>query len=153
MSLPNNFSDQVYWLVLFMVNYRPNLLKVSRSQNKIVEPQILPKTNGWICFSILNSSQDRKTNLFVCFLGESVAQQFCFEIYWPLKAYEFNGDALSDAVAQFFHSFVIVFLIEFEKIGQPRLTEHCIKVHMPLVHLILPVHIFFIVALVIIRKK
>ena len=28
-------------------------------------------------------SQDRKTNSFVRFLGESAAQQFCFEIYWP----------------------------------------------------------------------
>ena len=41
--------------------------------------------NKRICFSILNCSQDRKTNLFFHFFGESVAQQFCFEIYWPLQ--------------------------------------------------------------------
>ena len=31
------------------------------------------------------SCQDRKTNSFFCFLGEVTAQQFCFEIYWPLR--------------------------------------------------------------------
>ena len=40
-----------------------------------------------------------------------------------LKAYEFNGDALSDAIPWFFHIFVIPLLVECEKIGQPRLTE------------------------------
>ena len=40
------------------------LLKVSRSRNKIVEPHISQKTNERICL-----------------LGESVALQFCFEIY------------------------------------------------------------------------
>ena len=29
-------------------------------------------------------SEDRKIDSFVCFLGEVSAQQFCFEIYWPL---------------------------------------------------------------------
>ena len=62
------------------------------------------KTNEIICFSILTtqkyvhtwnlkskfkfqvfpSRQDRKTNLFICFLGEVMARQFCFEIFWPL---------------------------------------------------------------------
>ena len=65
-------------------NYPRKSLKVSRSRNKIVEPQILSK-NERICFSILNSRQGRKTNSFVRFSGESVAQQFCFEIYWPLR--------------------------------------------------------------------
>ena len=37
------------------------------------------KMNKRICFSILNSSQDK--NLFVRFLGESATQQFCFQIY------------------------------------------------------------------------
>ena len=59
-------------------------LEVSRSRNQIVEPQIPQKTNKQIWFSILNSSQNRKTNSFVWFLGESVAQKFCFEIFWPL---------------------------------------------------------------------
>ena len=36
-------------------------------------------------FQVLPSRQDRKTNLSVHFLGEVTAQQFCFEIYWPLK--------------------------------------------------------------------
>ena len=58
-------------------DFLPKLLKVSRSRNKIVEPQILPKNN----YSILNSSQDRKINLYVHFLGESATQQLCFEIY------------------------------------------------------------------------
>ena len=47
------------------------LLKVNRSQK--------------IRFSILTTVQDRKTNSFVCFLGESAALQFCFEIFWPLE--------------------------------------------------------------------
>jgi hypothetical protein len=51
----------------------PLLLKVSRATDS-------KKTNERICFSILNSSQDRKINSFVRFLGESAAQQFCFEI-------------------------------------------------------------------------
>ena len=50
------------------------------------------KTNKRICFSILNSSQDRKTNSFIHFLGESAAQQFCFEIYWPLVSSVANFD-------------------------------------------------------------
>ena len=62
---------------------------------------ISPKKEQWICFSILTvrkylkleieikfqvfpDCQDRKTNSFVCFLGEITARQFCFEIYWPL---------------------------------------------------------------------
>ena len=35
---------------------------------------------------VFPSRQDRKTNLFVCFIGEVTAGQFCFEIYWPLDA-------------------------------------------------------------------
>ena len=31
-----------------------------------------------------SSRQDRKTNSFVRFLGEVMARQCCFEIYWPL---------------------------------------------------------------------
>ena len=69
------------------------MLKVSRSRNKIVEPKLLPKNeqlgNTWnlkskFKFQVFPSRQDRKTNSFVCFLGEVTAQQFCFEIYWPL---------------------------------------------------------------------
>jgi cytosine/uracil/thiamine/allantoin permease len=34
---------------------------------------------------VVPTVQDRKTNSFIRFLGESAAQQFCFEIYWLLK--------------------------------------------------------------------
>ena len=57
-----------------------NLLKVSRSRNKIVESEHLPKTNERIYFSI----QDRNTNSLVYFLGGVTARRFCFQIYWPL---------------------------------------------------------------------
>ena len=73
-------------------------LKVSRSRNKIVEPKTSPKKwinefvflSWWLVntfdfkFQAFPSRQDRKTNLFVCFLGEVTARHFCFEIYWPL---------------------------------------------------------------------
>ena len=35
-------------------------------------------------FQVFRSRQDRKTNSFVCFMGEVLTQQFCFEIYWSL---------------------------------------------------------------------
>ena len=53
-------------------------------ETKLLSRRFSQKTNEQICFSILNSSQDRKTNSFVHFLGESVARQFGFEIFWPL---------------------------------------------------------------------
>jgi hypothetical protein len=37
-----------------------------------------------------------------------------------LKGDECNGDALSNAVANFFHIFVIALLVECEKSWQPR---------------------------------
>ena len=37
-----------------------------------------------------------------------------------LKQNEFNGDALSNVVANFFHIFVVVLLVECEKNQQPR---------------------------------
>ena len=40
-----------------------------------------------------------------------------------LKQYEFKGDALSNAVAHFFHIFVIFLLVECEKSGWLHLTE------------------------------
>ena len=36
-------------------------------------------------FEVYPSHQDRKTNSTVCFLGEVMARQFFFEIYWPLN--------------------------------------------------------------------
>ena len=43
-------------------------------------------------FQVFPSRQDRKTNLFICFLGEvSTRQCFC-EIYWPLKSFDTPND-------------------------------------------------------------
>ena len=44
-----------------------------------------------------------------------------YDLY--LKGDEFNGDALSNTVAHFFHIFVIVLLVECEKSWQPRLAD------------------------------
>ena len=46
-----------------------------------LETRFSQKTNERICFSILTTAQDRKTNAFVRLLGESAALQFCFKIY------------------------------------------------------------------------
>ena len=35
-------------------------------------------------FQVFLSHQERKKKSFICFLGEVMAQQFCFENYWPL---------------------------------------------------------------------
>ena len=40
-----------------------------------------------------------------------------------LEQNEFDGDTLSNTVADFFHIFVIVLCVECEKIGGPHLTE------------------------------
>ena len=58
------------------------------------------KTNERICFSILATVQDRKTNSFVSFLGEPAALQFCFEIYWPLIHVELFSTGLHAQTAQ-----------------------------------------------------
>ena len=71
----------------FKINHK--LLKVSRSRNKIIEPQILPKNERTNLFFYPENSQDRKTNSFVRFLWESASLQFCFEIYWPLVCSHF----------------------------------------------------------------
>ena len=73
------------------------VLKVSSSRNKIVEPKTSPKKqmnefvflswwlrNTWSLnldfkFQVFLSHQDRKTNSFVCFLGEVTAQQIFFQ--------------------------------------------------------------------------
>ena len=39
-------------------------------------------------FQVYLSRQDRKTNLFVHFLGEVTTRQFRFQIYWPLNIKE-----------------------------------------------------------------
>ena len=71
-------------------------------ETKLSSRNFSQETNERICFSILTtqkyleleienqvsstflSRQYRKTNAFVCFLGEVMARQFCFEIYRPL---------------------------------------------------------------------
>ena len=75
----------MWWFSYFWSFYSYKAVNFSRSQNKIVEPELLQKTNERICFSILTtqkylkleieiqfrvflSCQDRKTNSFVCFL-------------------------------------------------------------------------------------
>ena len=47
----------------------------------------------WIISISIVYSMVRKTNSFVCFLGESATLQLCFEIYWPLckKSYVFKS--------------------------------------------------------------
>ena len=35
-------------------------------------------------FQVFPSHKDRKTNSLICFLGEVMARQFCFNIYLPL---------------------------------------------------------------------
>ena len=60
------------------------ILKVSKNRKQIFQPKLLPKTEQSICFSILISSQDRKTNSLVRFLEEVLAGKFAFEIYGPL---------------------------------------------------------------------
>ena len=61
------------------------------------------KTNEQICFPILTTVLDRKTNSFVHFLGESAALQFCFEIYWPLEE-EVKNSFLCDLRVKFHKS-------------------------------------------------
>ena len=53
-------------------------------KTKLLSHRFSQKMNKQICFSILTTVQDRKTNSFVHFWGESAALHFCFEIYWPL---------------------------------------------------------------------
>ena len=54
------------------------------------------------------------------FLLGSHEQDIRTSNFVPLK-YEFNGITNSNAVAQFFHIFIIVLLVKCEKIGQLRL--------------------------------
>ena len=54
-------------------------------ENKFSSQNFFQKPNHRICFSILISSQDRKTNSLVCFLEEILAGKFAFVIYWPLE--------------------------------------------------------------------
>ena len=79
-----------------------SVLKDSRSRNNIVELKLLPKNKQtnllfypddweiietWISISSVKYFQViriEKKNLFVCFLDDVTAQQFYFEIYWPL---------------------------------------------------------------------
>ena len=62
------------------------LLKVSKSQNKIIEPKLLPKTNGQICFSILTVRIYLKlaiaTSSFKYFRTIRIEKQICSFVFW-----------------------------------------------------------------------
>ena len=52
------------------------------------------------------------------FVNDKIVNEFA------LKRNDFNGDALSNMDGRFFHIFVIALLVECEKNGRLRLTEH-----------------------------
>ena len=52
-------SDKLTYISLKMAE----VVKVSRSWNKIVEPQLLPKKQNWICFSILTTRKYLKLEI------------------------------------------------------------------------------------------
>ena len=71
-------------------------LKVSISQNKIFELYLLPPNEctdlkSKFKFQVFLSRQDRKTNSSVCYLGEVMARQFRFEIYWHLHTIDISS--------------------------------------------------------------
>ena len=85
-----NLSSNVptYYRVTLVVEFQVQestgsmfFLKVSRSPNKIVEPQTLPKNERTFFHSIPTTIQDSKTNWFAHFSGKSADLRFCFEIY------------------------------------------------------------------------
>ena len=93
------FQILLFILIKWMCQIRTKMLRSVDLERKLASRNISQKTNEGICFSILTtrkylklefrfqvfrSHQDRKTNLFVCFLGEVTARLICFEIYWPL---------------------------------------------------------------------
>ena len=63
-----NFSQENKWTNLF------SILMTWKHLN----------LNSKFKFQVFPSRQDRKTNSLVCFLGEIMARQFYFEIYWSL---------------------------------------------------------------------
>ena len=50
----------------------------------LIDWEILESMNFDFKFQVFPSHQDRKKNRLVCFLGEVMAQQFYFDICWPL---------------------------------------------------------------------
>ena len=91
-TLLNHQQQQVFVASDLQVRYQNNFYG-SRSmkywmyvkiENRFSSQNFFQKLNHRICFSILISSQDRKTNSLVCFLEEVLAGKFAFEIYWPL---------------------------------------------------------------------
>ena len=59
-------------------NERTNLFFYSDSL------EILDTLKSKFKFQVFSDCQGWKTNTSICFLGEVMAQQFCFKIYWPL---------------------------------------------------------------------
>ena len=61
-------------------------IKVSKSQNKIIEPKLLPKTNGQICFSILTVWIYLKlaieTSIFKYFRTIRIEKQIPSLVFW-----------------------------------------------------------------------
>ena len=94
----NDFEEnKVVPLIFKQFSSRSHLMKldrltpqdVSRSVNfesKFSSQNFFQKTNQRICFSILTTYQDRKTNSMVRFLEEVLAGKFVFDFYWPLAS-------------------------------------------------------------------
>ena len=84
-------TDRIHIGVKKYLQSQFSSLKVSRSW----------KQNFWAADSPkkqTNSSQDRKTNSFFHFWGESAAVQFCFEIYSPLVCADYSRTGESNPV-------------------------------------------------------
>ena len=81
-------------------------------------------------FWVFPSHQDRKTNSFVCFLGEVTAQQFCFEIYclylWVLMRLP-NSQLIKIDIK------MVLTLLGQNYLGKRRLIEQIIKTLLPTV--------------------
>ena len=78
------------------------LIKVIKIESKFSSQNFFQITNHRICFSILTSYQDRKTNSLVPFLGRSFGWKICFQNH-----YFFRDSILPNLnIGQWFHWFV-----------------------------------------------
>ncbi len=92
-SLKSYLHFSCFALILVLFCLFP--LKVSKSQSKIIEPKLLPKTNGQICFSILMVQNYLKLEILISsfkyfgtvriekqirpfVFGRSFFRQFCY---------------------------------------------------------------------------
>ena len=62
------------------------MLKVSRSRNKIVEPKLLPNRNRNSSFKYFRVVRIEKQIRSFVFWEKLRLDNFCFEIYWPLRS-------------------------------------------------------------------